>query len=101
MAGKPFSPFASKAKPKVVKTRDALDVAARNFIYTLYDATRRDRDPMGAAEGNIRIPSNDRAGCGARLGSPSASAGRQSAPERGCANRRRTETGTHGTIARN
>ena len=43
MAVRRFSPFASTAKPKVVKTRDALDVAARYFVYKLYDATRRDR----------------------------------------------------------
>ena len=44
MASKPFSPFASTGKPKLVKTRDALDVAARYFVYKLYDATRR--EPM-------------------------------------------------------
>jgi hypothetical protein len=43
MASKTFSPFASTAKPKVIRTRDALDVAARYFVYKLYDATRRDR----------------------------------------------------------
>ena len=43
MAVRRFSPFASTAKPKVVKTRDALDVAARYFVYKLYDATRRDQ----------------------------------------------------------
>ena len=43
MANKRFSPFASAVKPKVVKTRDALDVAARYFVYKLYDATRRDQ----------------------------------------------------------
>ena len=43
MANKHFSPFAPAGKPKVVKTRDALDVAARYFVYKLYDATRRDR----------------------------------------------------------
>jgi hypothetical protein len=43
MAIRRFSPFASTAKPKVVRTRGALDVAARYFVYKLYDATRRDR----------------------------------------------------------
>jgi hypothetical protein len=43
MASKPFSPFASTAKPKPVKTRNARDVAARYFVYKLYDATRRDQ----------------------------------------------------------
>jgi hypothetical protein len=43
MAIRRFSPFASTAKPKGIKTRDALDVAARYFVYKLYDATRRDR----------------------------------------------------------
>jgi hypothetical protein len=43
MANKRFSPFSSTAKPKPVKTRDALDVAARYFVYKLYDATRRDQ----------------------------------------------------------
>jgi hypothetical protein len=42
MAIRRFSPVASTAKPKVVRTRDALDVAARYFVYKLYDATRRD-----------------------------------------------------------
>jgi hypothetical protein len=42
MASKTFNPFASTAKPKVA-TRDALDVAARYFVYKLYDATRRDQ----------------------------------------------------------
>jgi hypothetical protein len=43
MASKTFNPFASPAKPKVVRTRDALDVAARYFVYKLYDATRLDQ----------------------------------------------------------
>ena len=43
MAIRRFSPFASTAKPKVVRTRGALDVAAKYFVYKLYDATRRDR----------------------------------------------------------
>ena len=43
MAIRRFSPFASGAKPKGIKTRDALDVAARYFVYKLHDATRRDR----------------------------------------------------------
>jgi hypothetical protein len=43
MASKNFSAFVSKAKPNVARTRDALDVAARYFVYKLYDATRRDR----------------------------------------------------------
>jgi hypothetical protein len=43
MALRRFSPFASGAKPKGIKTRDALDVAARYFVYKLHDATRRDR----------------------------------------------------------
>jgi hypothetical protein len=43
MVSKTFNIFASKAaQPKA--TRDALDVAARYFIYKLYDATRR--EPM-------------------------------------------------------
>ena len=43
MASKTFNPFAANAKPKVVRTRDALYVAARYFAYKLYDATRQDR----------------------------------------------------------
>ena len=43
MANKRFSPFSPTGKPKLVKTRDALDVAARYFIYKLNDVTRRDR----------------------------------------------------------
>jgi hypothetical protein len=39
MVSKTFNIFASKAPPKA--TRGALDVAARYFIYKLYDATRR------------------------------------------------------------
>jgi hypothetical protein len=42
MASKTFNPFGATAKPKVVRTRDALDVAARYFVYKLYDVTRRD-----------------------------------------------------------
>jgi hypothetical protein len=42
MPSKIFNTFASKAKSKVA-TRDALDVAARYFVYKLYDATRRDQ----------------------------------------------------------
>jgi hypothetical protein len=33
MASKTFDPFASTTKPKAVRTRDALDVAARYFVY--------------------------------------------------------------------
>jgi hypothetical protein len=44
MSRKTFNPFASAAKPKVVRTRDALDVAARYFVYKLYEAT--DGQPM-------------------------------------------------------
>jgi hypothetical protein len=42
MVSKTFNIFASKAQPKA--TRDALDVAARYFLYKLYDPTRR--EPM-------------------------------------------------------
>ena len=42
MVSRTFNIFASKAPPKA--TRDALDVAARYFVYKLYDATRR--EPM-------------------------------------------------------
>ena len=42
MVSRTFNIFAPKAPPKA--TRDALDVAARYFIYKLYDATRR--EPM-------------------------------------------------------
>jgi hypothetical protein len=42
MVSKTFNVFASTAPPKA--TRDALDVAARYFVYKLYDATRR--EPM-------------------------------------------------------
>jgi type II secretory pathway component PulK len=34
----------TKDKAKVIKTRDALDVAARYFVYKLYEAT--DGEPM-------------------------------------------------------
>jgi len=98
MASKTFNPFASTAKPKVVRTRDALDVAARYFVYKLYDVTRQDSDTVGVSEGNRRDPGNDRTGGGAWLGSPSTSYGQQSAPERGGANRRGAATGAHGAI---
>ena len=39
MVSRTFNIFAPKAPPKA--TRDALDVAARYFVYKLYDATRR------------------------------------------------------------
>jgi hypothetical protein len=42
MVSRTFNIFAPKAPPKA--TRDALDVAARYFVYKLYDATRR--EPM-------------------------------------------------------
>jgi hypothetical protein len=42
MVSKTFNVFTSKGPPKA--TRDALDVAARYFVYKLYDATRR--EPM-------------------------------------------------------
>jgi hypothetical protein len=51
MASKPFSPFASTAKPKVVKTRDALDVAARYFVYKLYTTPRVEIGPNGPLKG--------------------------------------------------
>jgi hypothetical protein len=51
MAIRRFSPFASTAKPKVVRTRDALDVAARYFAYKLYDATRLDQAQWVPLEG--------------------------------------------------
>ena len=41
MASKTFNPFASTTKLKAVRTRDALDVAARYFVYKLYEATGR------------------------------------------------------------
>jgi hypothetical protein len=44
MASKTFNPFASTTKLKAVRTRDALDVAARYFVYKLYEAT--DGQPM-------------------------------------------------------
>jgi hypothetical protein len=42
MVSRTFNIFAPKAPPKA--TRDALDVAARYFVYKLHDATRR--EPM-------------------------------------------------------
>ena len=43
MASKTFNPFAANVKPKVVRTLGAIDVAARYFVYKLYDATRLDQ----------------------------------------------------------
>jgi hypothetical protein len=51
MASKTFNPFAANAKPKVVKTRDALYVAARYFAYKLYDAMRLDQTQWVPLEG--------------------------------------------------
>ena len=51
MAVRRFSPFASTAKPKVVKTRDALDVAARYFVYKLYTTPRVEIGPNGPLKG--------------------------------------------------
>jgi len=39
-----FNIFASRKKPKVVRTLGAIDVAARYFVYKLYEAT--DGHPM-------------------------------------------------------
>ncbi len=39
-----FNISAAKAKSKAVKTGDGIDVAARYFVYKLYEAT--DRQPM-------------------------------------------------------
>ena len=41
MPSKTFNIFASKKKPKVVRTLGAIDVAARYFVYKLYEATGR------------------------------------------------------------
>jgi hypothetical protein len=41
--GTPFNAPAAKGRPKAIKIRDGTDVAARYFVYKLYDATRRDR----------------------------------------------------------
>lgn len=38
-----FSMPRSKPVSKVVRTLDAIDVAAKYFVYNLYDAMRRDR----------------------------------------------------------
>ena len=43
MTSKNFSVFGSKRKSKAVATQGALDVAAKYFVYKLYDATRHDR----------------------------------------------------------
>ena len=41
MASKTFNIFASRKKPQVVRTLGAIDVAARYFVYKLYEATGR------------------------------------------------------------
>ena len=41
MPSKTFNIFASRTKPKVVRTLGAIDVAARYFVYKLYEATGR------------------------------------------------------------
>jgi len=51
MASKTFNPFAASAKPEVVRTRVALDVAARYFAYKLYDGTRLDQTQWVPLEG--------------------------------------------------
>jgi hypothetical protein len=54
MVSKTFNIFASKAPPKA--TRDALDVAARYFVYKLYDATRREPMQWVALKGIDEAP---------------------------------------------
>ena len=39
-----FNATTAKGPPKVIKTRDGTDVAARYFVYKLYEAT--DGQPM-------------------------------------------------------
>ena len=41
MPSKTFNIFASRKKPNVVRTLGAIDVAARYFVYKLYEATGR------------------------------------------------------------
>ena len=36
-----FNAATAKGRPKVIKIRDGIDVAARYFVYRLYDATAR------------------------------------------------------------
>ena len=60
MPSKTFNIFATRTKPKVVKTRDGTDVAAKYFVYKLYEAT--DGQPMqwamlhGLGESAATIP---------------------------------------------
>src|SRR4030081_248549 len=54
MVSRTFNIFASKAPPKA--TRDALDVAARYFIYKLYDATRREPTQWASMKGIDESP---------------------------------------------
>jgi len=54
MVSRTFNIFASKAPPKA--TRDALDVAARYFIYKLYDATRREPTQWASLKGIDESP---------------------------------------------
>jgi hypothetical protein len=54
MVSKTFNIFASKAQPRA--TRDALDVAARYFIYKLYDATRREPMQWASLQGIDEAP---------------------------------------------
>jgi hypothetical protein len=85
MASKTFNPFAANVKPKVVRTRDALDVAARYFVYKLYDATRLDQNPWVPLE-EIDETQATIARAESWVGGPSASDER-SAEERGDINR--------------
>jgi hypothetical protein len=39
MDATPFNAPTAKGRPKVIKTREGIDVAARYFVYKLYDAT--------------------------------------------------------------
>jgi hypothetical protein len=54
MVSRTFNIFASKAPPTAA--RDALDVAARYFIYKLYDATRREPTQWASLKGIDESP---------------------------------------------
>jgi len=51
MPSKTFNIFASRTKPKVVRTLGAIDVAARYFVYKLYEATGRQPMQWAALQG--------------------------------------------------
>ena len=69
-----------KSKGKCFKTVDAIGVAARYFVYKLYDATRRDQVQWVPLKGIDESQVTIERAVGIQLGSPSTAARRLSTP---------------------